>query len=249
MMFNIKKTNYRKKTKSFLKSFNDCFLEKFVSYFQIFLKKFRRNSSTQKDDLQLNLKRLSKSSFQKIYSIKSLLQFFIKERSISAFHNWNEKILNRTNNRYRDEDFKYSKLEHSRSKFNDYFSQKKDESRQSRLMYNQDRSRINDYYSKKYFKIDRFQFNDYKENFYRKNQHEKYQISFRQNRFMNRYNKNSRFAVNSHMQNQKHRQIVDFDFDSAYVLRQNRKLISINNESSHDYFEKNFCFFSQNFRN
>ncbi len=87
MMFNIKKTNYRKKTKSFLKSFNDCFLEKFVSYFQIFLKKFRRNSSTQKDDLQLNLKRLSKSSFQKIYSIKSLLQFFIKERSISAFHN------------------------------------------------------------------------------------------------------------------------------------------------------------------
>jgi hypothetical protein len=125
MMFNTKKTNYRKKTKSFLNSFNDCFLEKFVSYFQTFLKKFRRNLSTQEDDLQLNLKRLSKSSFQKNYSIKSLLQFFIKERSISASHNWNEKILNRTNNWYRDEDFKYSKLEHSRSKFNDYFSQKK----------------------------------------------------------------------------------------------------------------------------
>jgi hypothetical protein len=177
------------------------------------------------------------------------LQFFIKERSISAFHNWNEKILNRTSNRYRDENFKYSKLEHSRSKFNDYFSQKKDESRQSRLMYNQNRSRINDYYSKKYSKIDKFQFSDYRENFYRKNQHEKYQTSSRQNRFMNRYSKNSRFAVNFHMQNQKHRQIVDFDFDSAYVFRQNRKLLSINNESFHDYFERNFRFFSQNSRN
>ncbi len=31
MMFNTKKTNYRKKAKSFLNSFNDCFLEKFVS--------------------------------------------------------------------------------------------------------------------------------------------------------------------------------------------------------------------------
>jgi hypothetical protein len=51
MMFNTKRTNYRKKAKSFLNSFNDCFLEKFVSYFQTFLKKFRRNSSTQKDDL------------------------------------------------------------------------------------------------------------------------------------------------------------------------------------------------------
>jgi hypothetical protein len=51
MMFSTKKTNYRKKAKSFLNSFNDCFLEKFVSYFQTFLKKFRRNSSTQKDDL------------------------------------------------------------------------------------------------------------------------------------------------------------------------------------------------------
>jgi hypothetical protein len=46
MMFSTKKTNYRKKTKSFLNSFNDCFLEKFVSYFQTFLKKFRRDSST-----------------------------------------------------------------------------------------------------------------------------------------------------------------------------------------------------------
>jgi hypothetical protein len=179
MMFNTKRTNYRKKAKSFLNSFNDFFLEKFLSYFQTFLKKFHRNSSTQKNDLQLNLKRLSKSSFQKNYSTESLLQFFIKERSISAFRNWNEKILNRTNNRYRDEDFKYSKLEHFRLKFNDYFSQKKDESRQSRLMYNQDRSRINDYYSKKYSTIDKFQFSDYKKNFYRKNQHEKYQISFR----------------------------------------------------------------------
>ncbi len=87
IMFSTKKADYRKKTKSFLNSFNDCFLEKFVSYFQTFLKKFRRDSSTQEDDLQLNLKRLSKSSFQKNYSIKSLLQFFIKERSISAFHN------------------------------------------------------------------------------------------------------------------------------------------------------------------
>ncbi len=249
MMFNTKRTNYRKKAKSFLNSFNDCFLEKIVSYFQIFLKKFRRNSSTQKDDLQLNSKRLSKSSFQKNYSIKSLLQFFIKERSIFASHNWNEKILNRTNNRYRDEDFKYSKLEHFRSKFNDYFSQKNDESRQSRFKYNQDRSRINDYYSKKYFKINRFQFNDFKKNFYRKNQHEKYQISSRQNRFMNRYSKNSRFAVNFHMQNQKHKQIVDFDFDFVYVFRQNRKLLSINNESFHDYFERNSRFFSQNSRN
>jgi hypothetical protein len=249
MMFSTKKTNYRKKAKSFLNSFNDCFLEKFVSYFQTFLKKFRRDSSTQKDDLQRDLKRLSKSSSQKNYSIKSLLQFFIKERSISASHNWNEKILDRTNNRYRDEDFKYSKLEHFRSKFNDYFFQKKNESRQSRFMYNQDRSKIDDYYSEEYSKIDRFQFSDYKENFYRKNQHEKYQISFRQDRFMNRYSKNSRFAVNSHMQNQRHRQIVDFDFDSAYVFRQNRKLLSINNESSHDYFEKNFRFFSQNSRN
>jgi hypothetical protein len=33
MMFNTKRTNYRKKAKSFLNSFNDCFLEKFVSYF------------------------------------------------------------------------------------------------------------------------------------------------------------------------------------------------------------------------
>jgi hypothetical protein len=205
MMFNTKRTNYQKKTKSFLNSFNDCFLEKFVSYFQTFLKKFRRNSSTQKNDFQLNLKRLSKSSSQKNYSIKSLLQFFIKERSISAFHNWNEKILNRTNNRYHDENFKYSKLEHSRSKFNDYFFQKKNESRQSRFMYNQDRSRINDYYSKEYFKIDKFQFSDYKENFYRKNQYEKYQISSRQNKFINRYSKNLRFAVNSHMQNQRHK--------------------------------------------
>jgi hypothetical protein len=177
------------------------------------------------------------------------LQFFIKKRSISAFHNWNEKILNRTSNRYRDEDFKYSKLEYSRSKFNDYFSQKKNESRQSRFMYNQDRSRINDYYSKEYSKIDRFQFNDYKENFYRKNQHEKYQISSRQNKFMNRYSKNFRFAVNFHMQNQKHRQIVDFDLDSAYVSCQNKKLLSINNESSYDYFERNFRFFSQNSQN
>jgi hypothetical protein len=249
IMFSTKKADYRKKTKSFLNSFNDCFLEKFVSYFQTFLKKFRRDSSTQEDDLQLNLKRLSKSSFQKNYSIKSLLQFFIKERSISAFHNWNEKILNRTNNRYRDEDFKYSKLEHLRSKFNDYFFQKKDESRQSRLMYNQDRSRIDDYYSKEYSKIDEFQFSDYRKNFHRKNQHEKYQTSFRQNRFMNRYSKNSRFAVNFHMQNQIHRQIVDFDLDSAYVFRQNRKLLSINNESSHDYFERNSRFFSQNSRN
>jgi hypothetical protein len=87
MMFNTKKADYRKKAKSFLNSFNDCFLEKFVSYFQTFLKKFRRDSSTQEDDLQLNLERLSKSSSQKNYSIKSLLQFFIKERSISAFHN------------------------------------------------------------------------------------------------------------------------------------------------------------------
>jgi hypothetical protein len=87
MMFNTKRTNYRKKTKSFLNSFNDCFFEKFVSYFQTFLKKFRKDSSTQKNDLQLNLKRLSKSSFQKNYSIKSFLQFFIKERSISASHN------------------------------------------------------------------------------------------------------------------------------------------------------------------
>jgi hypothetical protein len=249
MMFNTKRINYRKKAKSFLNSFNDCFLEKFVSYFQTFLKKFRRNSSTQKDDFQLNLERLSKSFFQKNYSTKSLLQFFIKERSISAFHNWNEKVLNRTSNRYRDEDFKYSKLEHFRSKFNDYFSQKKNESRQSRFMYNQDHSRINDYYSEEYFTIDRFQFNDYKKNFYRKNQHEKYQISFRQNRFMNRYSKNSRFAMNSHMQNQKYRQIVDFDLDFAYVFHQNRKLFSINNESSHDYFERNFRFFSQNFQN
>jgi hypothetical protein len=249
MMFSTKRTNYWKKAKSFLNSFNDCFLEKFVSYFQTFLKKFRRDSSTQEDDLQLNLKRLSKSSFQKDYSTKSLLQFFIKERSISASHNWNEKVLDRTSNRYRDEDFKYSKLEHSRSKFNDYFFQKKNESRQSRFMYNQNRSRINDYYSEEYSKIDRFQFSDYKKNFYRKNQHERYQISFRQNRFMNRYSKNSRFAVNSHMQNQKHRQIVDFDLDSAYVFRQNRKLLSISNESSHDYFERNFRFFSQNSRN
>jgi hypothetical protein len=157
--------------------------------------------------------------------------------------------LNRTNNRYRDEDFKYSKFEHSRSKFNDYFSQKKDESRQSRFMYNQDRSRIDDYYSEEYSRIDKFQFSDYKENFYRENQHERYQISSRQNRFMNRYSKNSRFAVNSHMQNQRHRQIVNFDFDFAYVSRQNRKLLSINNESSHDYFERNFRFFSQNSRN
>jgi hypothetical protein len=179
MMFSTKRTNYRKKAKSFLNSFNDCFLEKFVSYFQTFLKKFRRNSSTQEDDLQLNLKRLLKSFYQKNYSIKSLLQFLIKERSISASHNWNEKILNRTSNRYRDEDFKYSKLEHFRSKFNDYFSQKKDESRQSRFMYNQDRSRINDYYSEEYSRIDKFQFSDYKENFYGKNQHEKYQISSR----------------------------------------------------------------------
>jgi hypothetical protein len=87
MMFSTKRTNYRKKAKSFLNSFNDCFLEKFVSYFQTFLKKFHRDSSTQEDDLQLNLERLSKSFFQKNYSIKSLLQFFIKERSISAFHN------------------------------------------------------------------------------------------------------------------------------------------------------------------
>ncbi len=87
MMFNTKRANYRKKAKSFLNSFNDCFLEKFVSYFQTFLKKFRRDSSTQEDNLQLNLKRLSKSSFQKNYSIKSLLQFLIKERSISASHN------------------------------------------------------------------------------------------------------------------------------------------------------------------
>jgi predicted HNH restriction endonuclease len=87
MMFNTKRANYRKKAKSFLNSFNDCFLEKFVSYFQIFLKKFRRDSSTQEDDFQLNLKRLSKSFFQKNYSIKSLLQSFIKERSIFAFHN------------------------------------------------------------------------------------------------------------------------------------------------------------------
>ncbi len=174
------------------------------------------------------------------------MQFFIKERSISAFHNWNEKILNRTSNRYRDEDFKYSKLEHSRSKFNDYFSQKKDESRQLRLMYNQNRSRINDYYSKEYFKIDKFQFSDYKKNFYRKNQHEKYQISSRQNRFMNRYNKNSRFAMNFYMQNQKHKQIVDLDLDFVNVFRQNKKLLSINNESFHDYFERNSRFFSQN---
>jgi hypothetical protein len=194
MMFSTKKTNYRKKAKSFLNSFNDCFLEKFVSYFQIFLKKFRRDSSTQENDLQLNLKRLSKSFFQKNYSTKSLLQFFIKERSIFAFHNWNEKVLNRTSNRYRDEDFKYSKLEHSRSKFNDYFSQKKNEFRQSRFMYNQDRSRIDDYYSKEYFKIDKFQFNDHKKNCYRENQHEKYQISFRQNKFINRYSKNFSFC-------------------------------------------------------
>jgi hypothetical protein len=33
MMFSTKKTNYRKKAKSFLNSFNDCFFEKFVSYF------------------------------------------------------------------------------------------------------------------------------------------------------------------------------------------------------------------------
>jgi hypothetical protein len=66
---------------------------------------------------------------------------------------------------------------------------------------------------------------------------------------MNRYNKNSRFAVNFHMQNQKHKQIVDFDFDFVYVFRQNRKLLSINNESFHDYFERNFRFFSQNSRN
>jgi hypothetical protein len=116
-------------------------------------------------------------------------------------------------------------------------------------MYNEDRSRINDYYSEEYSKIDKFQFSDYKKNFYRKNQHEKYQISSRQNKFMNRYNKNSRFAMNSHMQNQKHRQIVDFNLDSAYVFRQNKKLLSINNESSHDYFERNFRFFSQNSRN
>jgi hypothetical protein len=44
MMFSTKKTNYRKKAKSFLNSFNDYFLEKFVSYFQTFLKKFRRDS-------------------------------------------------------------------------------------------------------------------------------------------------------------------------------------------------------------
>jgi predicted HNH restriction endonuclease len=46
MMFSTKKANYRKKAKSFLNSFNDCFFEKFVSYFQTFLKKFRRDSST-----------------------------------------------------------------------------------------------------------------------------------------------------------------------------------------------------------
>jgi hypothetical protein len=132
MMFSTKRADYRKKAKSFLNSFNDCFLEKFVSYFQTFLKKFRRDSSTQEDDLQLNLERLSKSFSQKNYSTKSLLQFFIKERSISASHNWNEKDLDRTNNWYRDEDFKYSKLEHSRSKSNDYFLQKKDEPRLSR---------------------------------------------------------------------------------------------------------------------
>jgi hypothetical protein len=51
IMFNTKRTNYRKKAKSFLNSFNDYFFEKFVSYFRIFLKKFRRDSSTQKDDL------------------------------------------------------------------------------------------------------------------------------------------------------------------------------------------------------
>jgi hypothetical protein len=72
-------------------------------------------------------------------------------------------------------------------------------------MYNQDRSRINDYYSEEYSKIDKFQFSDYIKNFYRENQHERYQISFRQNKFVNRYNKNSRFAMNFHMQNQKHR--------------------------------------------
>ncbi len=113
-------------------------------------------------------------------------------------------------------------------------------------MYNQDRSKIDDYYSEEYSKIDKFQFNDYKKNFYRKIQHEQYQISSRQNKFMNRYSKNSRFAVNFHMQNQRHRQIVDFDLDSAYVFRQNRKLLSINNESFHDYFERSFRFFSQN---
>jgi hypothetical protein len=72
-------------------------------------------------------------------------------------------------------------------------------------MYNQDRSKINDYYSKEYSKIDKFQFNNYKENFYRENQHEKYQILSRQNRFINEYNKNFRFAMNLHMQNQKHK--------------------------------------------